>query len=75
MNLQVHEEVHSKKTDQSFSLSGFSSDELSTLQEAGDDSVLPPSPLSPLSLYPTPLEQFTHHWDVVEVRTHLPHNT
>uniref|UniRef100_A0A3P8XV00 Pre-rRNA-processing protein Ipi1 N-terminal domain-containing protein n=1 Tax=Esox lucius TaxID=8010 RepID=A0A3P8XV00_ESOLU len=45
-------------------LTGFSSDELSTLQEAGDESVLPPSPLSPLSLYPTPLEQFTHHWDV-----------
>ncbi|KAL0985351.1 hypothetical protein UPYG_G00155820 [Umbra pygmaea] len=51
-------------------LTGFSSDELSTLQEAGDDSVLPPSPLSPLSLYPTPLEQFTHHWDVVEEVCH-----
>uniref|UniRef100_A0A674DYL1 Testis expressed 10 n=1 Tax=Salmo trutta TaxID=8032 RepID=A0A674DYL1_SALTR len=69
-NLQVREEVHFKKTDQSFSLSGFSSDELSTLQEAGDESVLPPSPLSPLSLYPTPLEQFTHHWDVVEEVCH-----
>ncbi|KAM6967337.1 testis-expressed protein 10 homolog [Aplochiton taeniatus] len=51
-------------------LTGFSSDELATLQEAGDDSVLPPSPLSPLSLYPTPLEQFTHHWDVVEEVCH-----
>ncbi|XP_028971501.1 testis-expressed protein 10 homolog isoform X2 [Esox lucius] len=51
-------------------LTGFSSDELSTLQEAGDESVLPPSPLSPLSLYPTPLEQFTHHWDVVEEVCH-----
>nr|XP_046159361.1 testis-expressed protein 10 homolog [Oncorhynchus gorbuscha]XP_046159362.1 testis-expressed protein 10 homolog [Oncorhynchus gorbuscha] len=51
-------------------LTGFSSDELATLQEAGDESVLPPSPLSPLSLYPTPLEQFTHHWDVVEEVCH-----
>ncbi|XP_071772908.1 testis-expressed protein 10 homolog [Centroberyx gerrardi] len=51
-------------------LTGFSSDELATLQEAGDDSALPPSPLSPLSLYPTPLEQFTHHWDVVEEVCH-----
>lgn len=57
-------------------LTGFSSDKLTSLQEAGDESALPPSPLSPLSLYPTPLEQFTHHWDVVEVRSlsflHLP---
>lgn len=51
-------------------LTGFSSDELATLQEAGDESVLPPSPLSPLSLYHTPLEQFTHHWDVVEEVCH-----
>ncbi|XP_062322088.1 testis-expressed protein 10 homolog isoform X1 [Osmerus eperlanus] len=51
-------------------LTGFSSDELATLQEAGDGSVLPPSPLSPLSLYHTPLEQFTHHWDVVEEVCH-----
>ncbi|KAM3873626.1 testis-expressed protein 10 homolog [Diretmus argenteus] len=51
-------------------LTGFSSDELATLQEAGDESALPPSPLSPLSLYPTPLEQFTHHWDVVEEVCH-----
>lgn len=52
-------------------LAGFSSDKLASLQEAGDDSILPPSPLSPLSLYPTPLEQFTHHWDVVEVSSLL----
>ncbi|KAM4601066.1 testis-expressed protein 10 homolog isoform 1-T2 [Polymixia lowei] len=51
-------------------LIGFSSDELATLQEASEESALPPSPLSPLSLYPTPLEQFTHHWDVVEEVCH-----
>ncbi|XP_073342232.1 testis-expressed protein 10 homolog [Pagrus major] len=51
-------------------LTGFSSDKLATLQDADDESVLPPSPLSPLSLYPTPLEQFTHHWDVVEEVCH-----
>nr|XP_046255818.1 testis-expressed protein 10 homolog [Scatophagus argus]XP_046255819.1 testis-expressed protein 10 homolog [Scatophagus argus]XP_046255820.1 testis-expressed protein 10 homolog [Scatophagus argus] len=51
-------------------LTGFSSDKLASLQEAGDESALPPSPLSPLSLYPTPLEQFTHHWDVVEEVCH-----
>lgn len=49
-------------------LIGFSSEQLNSLQE--DDSTLPPSPLSPLSLYPTPLEQFTHHWDVVEEVCH-----
>lgn len=50
-------------------LTGFSSDKLASLQESGDKSALPHSPLSPLSLYPTPLEQFTHHWDAVEVRS------
>ncbi|TKS82021.1 Testis-expressed protein 10 -like protein [Collichthys lucidus] len=49
-------------------LTGFSSDKLTSLQEADDESILPPSPLSPLSLYPTPLEHFTHHWDVVETK-------
>ncbi|XP_026228809.1 testis-expressed protein 10 homolog [Anabas testudineus] len=52
------------------SLTGFSSDKLASLQEAGDESALPRSPLSPLSLYPTPLEQFTHHWDIVEEVCH-----
>ncbi|KAF7669709.1 hypothetical protein LDENG_00147310 [Lucifuga dentata] len=51
-------------------LMGFSSDKLATLQEAGDETSLPPSPLSPLRLYPTPLEQFTHHWDIVEEVCH-----
>ncbi|XP_022621555.1 testis-expressed protein 10 isoform X2 [Seriola dumerili] len=51
-------------------LTGFSSDKLASLQEAGDESALPSSPLSPLSLYPTPLEQFTHHWDIVEEVCH-----
>lgn len=50
-------------------MTGFSSDKLASLQEAGDDYALAPSPLSPLCLYPTPLEQFTHHWDIVEVRS------
>ncbi|XP_041648847.1 testis-expressed protein 10 homolog [Cheilinus undulatus] len=50
-------------------LTGFSSDRLASLQEDEDD-YLPPTPLSPLSLYPTPLEQFTHHWDVVEEVCH-----
>lgn len=52
-------------------LTGFSSEQLASLQEAGDeDGTLPPSPLSPLALYPTPLEQFTHHWDIVEEICH-----
>ncbi|XP_048880364.1 testis-expressed protein 10 homolog isoform X1 [Brienomyrus brachyistius] len=51
-------------------LTGFSADELSALQQAEEDSVPPPSPLSPLSLYATSLEQFTHHWDVVEEVCH-----
>uniref|UniRef100_A0AAQ4P693 Testis expressed 10 n=1 Tax=Gasterosteus aculeatus aculeatus TaxID=481459 RepID=A0AAQ4P693_GASAC len=49
-------------------MTGFSSDKLAALQEADD--ALPPSPLSPLSLSPTSLEQFTHHWDVVEEVCH-----
>ncbi|KAI4811447.1 hypothetical protein KUCAC02_014356 [Chaenocephalus aceratus] len=51
-------------------LTGFSTEKLAALQEADDESILPPSPLSPLSLYPTPMEQFTHHWDVVEEVCH-----
>lgn len=46
-------------------LVGFSFENLSSLQE--DESAMPPSSLAPICLYPTPLEQFTHHWDVVEV--------
>lgn len=55
-------------------MTGFSSDKLASLQEAGDEYALSPSPLSPLCLYPTPLEQFTHHWDIVEVRSQLSCN-
>ncbi|CAL8256988.1 unnamed protein product [Boreogadus saida] len=51
-------------------LTGFSSEDLASLQDAPDDGTIPPSPLSPLSLYPTLLEQFTHHWDVVEEVCH-----
>lgn len=51
-------------------LTGFSTEKLAALQEADDESILPPSPLSPLSLYTTPMEQFTHHWDVVEEVCH-----
>ncbi|XP_061530833.1 testis-expressed protein 10 homolog [Phycodurus eques] len=47
-------------------LTGFSCDQLASLQEAGDTRALPPSPLSPLRLHRTPLDHFTHHWDVVE---------
>lgn len=46
-------------------LTGFSSESLAILQE--DEGTLSPTPLSPLCLHATPLEQFTHHWDVVEV--------
>ncbi|XP_029957967.1 testis-expressed protein 10 homolog [Salarias fasciatus] len=49
-------------------LAGFSSESLANLQEAED--ATSPSPLSPLHLYPTPLEQFTHHWDIVEEVCH-----
>lgn len=52
-------------------MTGFSSDKLASLQAVGDDYVLSPSSLTPLSLYCTHLDQFTHHWDVVEVRSLL----
>lgn len=55
-------------------MTGFSADKLASLQESSVDYAPSPSPLSPLSLYPTPLEQFTHHWDVVEVRSLLSCN-
>ncbi|TWW79248.1 testis-expressed protein 10 homolog [Takifugu flavidus] len=51
-------------------MTGFSSDKLTSLQEASDDYVLSPSSLTPLSLYCTYLDQFTHHWDVVEEVCH-----
>lgn len=54
-------------------MTGFSSDKLASLQELRDDYVLPPSSVTPLSLYCTHLDQFTHHWDVVEVRLPLSH--
>lgn len=53
-------------------MTGFSSEKLSSLQEVGDDSILAASSLTPLSLYCTHLDQFTHHWDVVEVRCCFP---
>ncbi|XP_038146986.1 testis-expressed protein 10 homolog isoform X2 [Cyprinodon tularosa] len=49
-------------------LAGFSSEHLSALQE--DETALLASSLSPLCLYQTPQEQFTHHWDVVEEVCH-----
>ncbi|RVE62645.1 hypothetical protein OJAV_G00159160 [Oryzias javanicus] len=49
-------------------LTGFSSESLADLQE--DEGTFPPTPLSPLCLHPTPLDQFTHHWDVVEEVCH-----
>lgn len=54
-------------------MTGFSSDKLTSLQAASDDYVLSPSSLTPLSLYCTYLDQFTHHWDVVEVCSLLSH--
>ncbi|KAK2815119.1 hypothetical protein Q7C36_023385 [Tachysurus vachellii] len=51
-------------------LTGFSSERLRNLQQADDEGVLPSSALSPLSVFATPLEQFTHHWDVVEEVCH-----
>lgn len=53
-------------------LMGFSSGKLASLQDDPDDYTPPASSLSPLRLYPTQLEQFTHHWDVVEVRSLPP---
>nr|XP_061789913.1 testis-expressed protein 10 homolog [Nerophis lumbriciformis] len=47
-------------------LTGFSCDQLASLQEAGDTKVVTPTPLSPLMLHCTPLDHFTHHWDIVE---------
>lgn len=51
-------------------LIGFSSERLRTLQQEDDEGLLPSSALSPLSVFTTPLEQFTHHWVVVEEVCH-----
>lgn len=40
---------------------------LRALQDTDEDGLLPSSTLSPLSVFATTLEQFLHHWDVVEV--------
>ncbi|XP_017559512.1 testis-expressed protein 10 homolog [Pygocentrus nattereri] len=51
-------------------LTGFSSESLRLLQQADEQGLLASSALSPLSVFTTPLEQFTHHWDVVEEVCH-----
>lgn len=51
-------------------LTGFSSEMLRALQDTDEDGLLPSSTLSPLSVFATTLEQFLHHWDVVEVVCH-----
>ncbi|KAM9783124.1 testis-expressed protein 10 homolog [Neosynchiropus ocellatus] len=51
-------------------LTGFSSDKLASLQEAATVRALSTSLLSPVGLLPTQLEQFSHHWDVVEEICH-----
>ncbi|XP_020792928.1 testis-expressed protein 10 homolog [Boleophthalmus pectinirostris] len=48
------------------SLTGFSSEKLSMLQDTAEECVLPLRTLSPLSLHPTPAEHFKHHWDIVD---------
>lgn len=48
-------------------LAGFSSEKLAALQDFGDECALPLGALSPLSLYPTSVEHFKHHWDIVNV--------
>ncbi|XP_043116360.1 testis-expressed protein 10 homolog [Puntigrus tetrazona] len=51
-------------------LTGFSSEMLRALQDTDEDSLLPSSTLSPLSIFATTLEQFLHHWDIVEEVCH-----
>ncbi|RXN36012.1 testis-expressed sequence 10 [Labeo rohita] len=48
-------------------LTGFSSEMLRALQDTDEDGLLPSSTLSPLSVFATTLEQFLHHWDIVEL--------
>ncbi|KAL1259559.1 hypothetical protein QQF64_010136 [Cirrhinus molitorella] len=51
-------------------LTGFSSEMLRALQDTDEDGLLPSSTLSPLSVFATTLEQFLHHWDIVEEVCH-----
>ncbi|XP_016139037.1 testis-expressed sequence 10 protein homolog [Sinocyclocheilus grahami] len=51
-------------------LTGFSSEMLQALQDTDEDRLLPSSILSPLSVFATTLEQFLHHWDIVEEVCH-----
>ncbi|XP_051574912.1 testis-expressed protein 10 homolog [Myxocyprinus asiaticus] len=51
-------------------LTGFSSETLRALQHTDEEGLLPSSTLSPLSVFATTLEQFLHHWDVVEEVCH-----
>uniref|UniRef100_A0A8C2GDP6 Testis expressed 10 n=1 Tax=Cyprinus carpio TaxID=7962 RepID=A0A8C2GDP6_CYPCA len=51
-------------------LKGFSSEMLQALQDTDEDGLLPSSSLSPLSVFATNLEQFLHHWDIVEEVCH-----
>uniref|UniRef100_A0A673LMM3 Testis-expressed sequence 10 protein homolog n=1 Tax=Sinocyclocheilus rhinocerous TaxID=307959 RepID=A0A673LMM3_9TELE len=51
-------------------LTGFSSEMLQALQDTDEDGLMPSSTLSPLSVFTTTLEQFLHHWDVVEEVCH-----
>ncbi|KAK7881072.1 hypothetical protein WMY93_032322 [Mugilogobius chulae] len=47
-------------------LSGFSSEKLSSLQDTVDECAVPLGALSPLRLHPTPTDHFKHHWDIVD---------
>lgn len=55
-------------------LAGFSSEKLAALQDFGDECALPLGALSPLSLYPTSVEHFKHHWDIVNEVCHCLEN-
>ncbi|XP_066546986.1 testis-expressed protein 10 homolog [Amia ocellicauda] len=51
-------------------LTGFPREELAALQTGSEEELCGPSALCPLSLYPTELDHFIHHWDVVEEVCH-----
>ncbi|XP_056618084.1 testis-expressed protein 10 homolog [Triplophysa dalaica] len=51
-------------------LTGFSSETLQALQHTDEDCLMPSSTLSPISVFATSLDQFLHHWDVVEEVCH-----